>query len=92
VGHDAEDAEEVVFAEVVVDGGMKVGGGDLPEAAAAEVVEGDGSGVVVGEVAVVAGEVFSEGVGDDFTFLLGLGHAVVKTPVVGCGGREPMSQ
>ncbi len=66
VGHDAEDAEEVFFAEVVVDGGMEVGGGDLPEAAAAEVFEGERGGVAVGEVAVVAVEVFSEGVGDDF--------------------------
>ncbi len=77
-------------AEVVVDGGVEVGGGDLPEAAAAEVVEGDGGVVVGGEVAVVAVEVFSEGVGydfihvdgDDFTFVLGERHAVRKAPVV----------
>ena len=71
MGHDAQDAEEVVFAEVVVDGGVSVGGSDLPEPAAAEVVEGDGGGVVVGEVAVVAGEVFSKGVGDDFVHVDG---------------------
>jgi hypothetical protein len=42
VGHDGEVAEEVVGAEVVVEGGVEVRGDDLPEAAAAEVVEGDG--------------------------------------------------
>ncbi len=71
MGHDAEDAEEVVVAEIVVEGGVKVRGDDLPEPAATEVVEGDGGGVAVGEFAVVAVEVFSEGVGDDFIHVYG---------------------
>ena len=50
---------------------MEVRGDDLPEAAAAEVRESDGGGVVVGELAVVAVEVFSKGVGDDFVHVDG---------------------
>ena len=96
VGHDAEVAEEVVFAEVVVDEGVTVGGGDLPEAAAAEVVEGDGGGVVVGEVAVVAVEVFSEGVGDDFVHVDGDDFAVLGLRgghvAVGLRGRQWVSE
>jgi hypothetical protein len=89
VGHDAEDAEEVFFAKVVVDEGMAFGGGDLPEAAAAEIVEGE----AIGEVAVVAGEVFSEGVGDNFVHVYGddLTFGGVRGRHVAVGLRKTVS-
>jgi hypothetical protein len=62
VGHDVEIGEEVFGAEVVVEDSMVSLGDDLPEALAVEVGLGEG-GVVV---AVVAEEMFGDGVGHDF--------------------------
>jgi hypothetical protein len=77
IGHDGKVAEEVLVAEVGVERGVAGGRNDLPEAAAAEVGEGEGLGEVVGEVAVVAEKVFAEGVGDNFVHVDGDDFAVV---------------
>jgi hypothetical protein len=84
VGHDGEDAEEV-FGEHIAFEVADAGRGDgVPEPATVEVGEGEGGGGVGVEVAVVAEEVFAEGVGDDFVHvdrdgLAGGGH---------CRGRD----
>ena len=62
VGHDVEVGEEVLGAHVVVEDGLVMRGNDLPDALAEEVGLGEG-GVVV---AVVAEEMFGDGVGHHF--------------------------
>src|SRR5208283_4228478 len=61
VGHDIEDVEEVVGAEILLEAGMAVDGDDVPDPLAAQIGLGD----VALVVAVVAGEVLGDGVGDD---------------------------
>ena len=91
VGHDGEDAEEVVGEHVAFEVAEAGGRDGVPEPAAVEV--GEGERVGVGEVAVVAEEVFAEGVGDNFVHVdadalaMVRGHAGVGAPVVGCGER-----
>ncbi len=61
VGHDVKVFEEVFGAEIVVEDGVMALGDDLPEALATEVFLGE----VAVVVAVIAEEMFGDGVGHD---------------------------